>query len=168
MGVDQNDYYEYYDGGSSSYASSSNYGNHNNLVAKSGGASGIQALSASIANFGTSHSSGGQYDYDYVSYDQYSNQGSQVNQVGSQVPGTTASTTSTTTTTTTTPYFACKLILFEKTHFRGDSVEIEDDIDSLVSKSFDDKLVSVDVEGNCCWEIFVHKNFTGESMTFKE
>ena len=120
--VDQNDYYEYYDGGSSSYASSSNYGNHNNLVTKSGGASGIQALSASIANMGTAHSSGGQYlsisDYDYDSYDQYSNQGSQVNQVGSQVPGTTASTTSTTTTTTTTPYFACKLILFEKTHFR--------------------------------------------------
>ena len=52
-------------------------------------------------------------------------------------------------------------------NFRGDFVEIEDDIDSLVSKSFDDKLASVDVEGNCCWEIFVDKNFTGESMTFR-
>ena len=102
--VDQNDYYEYYDSGSSSYASSSSYGNHNNLVFKSGG---IQHQYAS-----TAHSSGGQYvsysDYDYDSYDQYT----------TQVPGTTASTTSTTTTTTTTPYFACKLILYEKTHFR--------------------------------------------------
>ena len=102
--VDQNDYYEYYDSGSSSYASSSNYGNHNNLVFKSGG---IQHQYAS-----TAHSSGGQYasysDYDYDSYDQYT----------TQVPRTTASTTSTTTATTTTPYFACKLILYEKTHFR--------------------------------------------------
>ena len=105
--VDQNDYYEYYDSGSSSYASS-NYGNHNNLVFKSGGLSGIQALGASVA-----HSSGGQYASYDISYDYYEDQ-----LYTTQVPGTTASTTSTTTTTTTTPYFACKLILFEKTHFR--------------------------------------------------
>merc|ERR1719278_1381080 len=96
------------------------------------------------------------YDYDYEEDQLYT----------TQVPRTTASTTSTTTTTTTTPYFSCKLILFEKTHFRGDLVEIEDDIESLDTKSFDDKLASVDVEGNCCWEIFVDENFTGESMTF--
>ena len=92
--VDQNDYYEYYDSGSSSYASSSNYGNH----------------------ISTAHSSGvniASYDYDYGSGDYYGDQ-----LYTTQVPGTTASTTSTTTTTTTTPYFACKLILFEKTHFR--------------------------------------------------
>ena len=92
--VDQNDYYEYYDSGSSSYASSSNYGNH----------------------ISTAHSSGvylASYDYDYGSGDYADDQ-----LYTTQVPGTTASTTSTTTTTTTTPYFACKLILFEKTHFR--------------------------------------------------
>ena len=102
--VDQNDYYDYIDSGSNSYASSSNYGNHNNLVTKSGGALNVRG------------SSSGQYDFydDYGSYD--------LGQLNStQVSGTTASTTSTTsttTTTTTTPYFACKLILFEKTHFR--------------------------------------------------
>ena len=92
--VDQDEYYEYaYDSGSSSYVSSSNYGNRNSVG-------------------GTAQSSGGVYlsydSYYDIDYDQYT----------TQVPRTTASTTSTTTTTTTTPYFACKLILFEKTHFR--------------------------------------------------
>ena len=59
---------------------------------------------------------------------------------------------------------SCYLLLY---NFRGDLVEIEDDIQSLDTKSFDDKLASVDVEGNCCWEIFVDENFTGESMTFR-
>ena len=98
--VDQDEYYEYYDSGSSSYASSSNYGNRNNLVFKSGGLSGIQDILSVAGRLGDQYE-----DYDY-------------DQIGSQVSGTTASTTSTTTTTTTTPYFACKLILFEKTHFR--------------------------------------------------
>ena len=62
-------------------------------------------------------------------------------------------------------YFNVKSFSFF--NFRGDFVEIEDDIDSLLSKGFDDKLASVDVEGNCCWEIFVDKNFTGDSMTFR-
>ena len=91
--VDQDEYYEYYDS-SSSYASSSNYGT-GSLVPKSGGALNVR---------------GGSYDYYDLSYD--------IANLGSQVSGTTIPTTSTTTTTTTTPYFACKLILFEKTHFR--------------------------------------------------
>ena len=61
----------------------------------------------------------------------------------------------------------CPLCYFLVYNFRGDLVEIEDDIESLDTKSFDDKLASVDVEGNCCWEIFVDGNFTGESMTFR-
>merc|ERR1719499_1323920 len=64
-------------------------------------------------------------------------------------------------------FFPCKLILYSRTHFRGDSLEIEKDTDSLASQNFDDKLASVDVEGNCCWEIFVDENFSGQSMKFQ-
>ena len=97
--VDQDDYYDYNDG-SSSYASRSSY-QSGSLVPKS---------SSGIGHFsGGSGGSGGQYDYYYdISYDQYDPDSYE----------TTVPTTSTTTTTTTTPYFACKLILFEKTHFR--------------------------------------------------
>ena len=52
-------------------------------------------------------------------------------------------------------------------NYRGDSLEIENDTDSLASQNFDDKLASIDVEGNCCWEIFVDENFSGQSMKFQ-
>merc|ERR1719350_1876920 len=71
--------------------------------------------------------------------------------------------TTTTTTTTTTPYTQCKLTLYSLTHFRGESVEIDSNVISLASLNFDDKVASVDVEGNCCWKIFVNDNFTGDS-----
>ena len=58
----------------------------------------------------------------------------------------------------------CKLILYSLTHFRGQSVEIDGDVNSLESLNFDDKVASVDVKGNCCWKIFVDDNFTGYSM----
>jgi hypothetical protein len=61
----------------------------------------------------------------------------------------------------------CRLFYLLLYNFRGDLVEIEDDIESLDTKSFDDRLASVDIEGNCCREIFVDENFTGESMTFR-
>ena len=100
--VDQDDYYDY-NYGSSSYASRSSY-QSGSLVPKS--SSGINYLRPR---------SGSQYDYYYDSYDQYMTTivPDSLNQYETTVP-----TTSTTTTTTTTPYFSCKLILFEKTHFR--------------------------------------------------
>merc|ERR1712173_468017 len=108
------------------------------------------------SNYGSSHSSSGGYQ-DYYYYDNYS-----ADDNASTTPSTT-----TTTTTTTTKFFPCKLILYSRTHFRGDSLEIETDTDSLAFKNFDDKLASLDVEGNCCWEIFVDENFSGRSMKFQ-
>jgi len=70
-------------------------------------------------------------------------------------------------TTTTTPYTQCKLTLYSLTHFRGESVEIDSNVTSLASLNFDDKVASVDVEGNCCWKIFVDDNFTGDSMQLR-
>ena len=65
------------------------------------------------------------------------------------------------------PYAQCKLTLYSLTHFRGDSVEIDSDVTSLASMNFDDKVASVDVEGNCCWKIFVNDNFSGGSMQLR-
>ena len=81
--VDQDDYYEYFDG-SSSYGSSHST-NHNSITQQSS-------------------------DYDYYDFSADYNT--------TNIPAMTVSTTTTTTTTTTTPYFACKIILYEKTHFR--------------------------------------------------
>jgi len=136
----QGDYYEYGDFDSNSYTSS--YG-------------------SSHYGQSTAHSSGGYpiYDYEYSEYfDAYD--------YGTTQSTTTISTTTISTTTTTEKFYPCKLILYSKTHFRGDKVEIENDTTSLESINFDDKLASVDVEGKCCWDVFVDENFTGKSKQF--
>jgi hypothetical protein len=104
----------------------------------------------------TSHSSGGYQDSYYYQYDVYDSSADDYE-----------TTTTIRTTTTTAKFYPCKLILYSKTHFRGDSLEIENDIDSLVSKNFDKKMASIDVEGTCCWEVFVDQNFSGQSMKFE-
>ena len=75
--------------------------------------------------------------------------------------------TTTTTTTTTTPFTPCKLTLYSLTHFRGDFVEIFSDESSLNSLQFDDKVASLNVEGNCCWKIFLEDNLLGDFMQFR-
>ena len=111
------------------------------------------------------YDSGVSYDYDLFSI--RSAVGSQVGHTGSYFTNSKQLRTTTTTTTTTTPYIQCKLILYSLTHLRGQSVEIDGDVNSLESLNFDDKVASVDVKGNCCWEIFVDDNFTGDSMFFR-
>ena len=61
----------------------------------------------------------------------------------------------------------CKLTFYSLTHFRGESVEITRNVNSLKSLNFDDKVASVNVEGNCCWKIFVNDNFIGDSMQLR-
>ena len=75
--------------------------------------------------------------------------------------------TTTTTTTTTTPFTPCKLTLYSLTHFRGDFVEINNNVSSLNSLQFDNKVASLNVEGNCCWKIFVDDNLIGDFMQFR-
>ena len=75
--------------------------------------------------------------------------------------------TTTTTATTTTPFTPCKLTLYSLTHFRGDFVEIFSDESSLNSLQFDDKVASLNVEGNCCWKIFLEDNLLGDFMQFR-
>ena len=75
--------------------------------------------------------------------------------------------TTTTTTTTTTPFTQCKLTLYSLTHFRGDFVEIYSDVSSLNSLQFDNKVGSLNIEGNCCWKIFVDDNLLGDFMQFR-
>ena len=57
--------------------------------------------------------------------------------------------------------------MYDKTYFRGKSVEISGSVNDFETINFDNSIASVKVEGNCCWEIFADKNFTGESMTFR-
>ena len=72
-----------------------------------------------------------------------------------------------TTTTTRPPCTFGKLTMYEKTYFRGQPIVIESDhIQDFASfpNLIDDKLASINVEGDCCWRIFEGKNFSGINM----
>ena len=56
-----------------------------------------------------------------------------------------------------------KLILFSKTHTRGDFFEIETNLKDF--GNFDNKVGSVRVEGDCCWNIYIGKNYTDLSIS---
>merc|ERR1712020_58958 len=72
------------------------------------------------------------------------------------------------TTTTPAPCTIGKLTLYSQTYFRGDSVEIQNDSENLdVDFNFDDKIGSVNIEGNCCWRIYVDGNYSGSFMELK-
>ena len=60
----------------------------------------------------------------------------------------------------------CILTLFEGTHLRGKFVTLTESLRDLASKDFDNKLMSVKVEGSCKWDIFTEPNFKGEKETF--
>jgi len=58
------------------------------------------------------------------------------------------------------------ITLFDKTYLRGESESFNEDTEHL--KDFDDKLVSVEVEGNCCWTVFTETGYKGASHSFVE
>jgi len=69
--------------------------------------------------------------------------------------------------TTRPPCTFGKLTMYEKTYFRGQPIVIESDhIQDFASfpNLIDDKLASINVEGDCCWRIFEGKNFSGINM----
>merc|ERR1719219_775735 len=96
------------------------------------------------------------YDYDFASI---SNSNSAIQSFNHRTP--------TTTTTTRPPCTSGKLTMYEKTYFRGQPTVIESDhIQDFASfpDLIDDKLASINVEGNCCWRIYEGKNFSGINM----
>jgi len=78
----------------------------------------------------------------------------------------TTTTTSTTTTTTPPPVTLgfCKMIMYDKTYFRGESVEITGDVSDFVDVTFDNEVASLKIEGDCCWTLFTDSNFQGASI----
>merc|ERR1712200_47917 len=61
--------------------------------------------------------------------------------------------------TTTNQPEVCKLTLFSKTYNRGDELTLLDDSDDL--GSFSDIVISAQVEGLCCWQLFGDLDFAG-------
>ena len=53
--------------------------------------------------------------------------------------------------------------MYKRTYFRGEAVEVTEDVDDLDNLNFSDKLVSLKVQGDCNWIIFSgkwnHHNF---------
>merc|ERR1712038_1873693 len=73
------------------------------------------------------------------------------------------------TTTTTQPpvtFGFCKMIMYDETYFRGQSIEISGDVSDFNDDTFnfDDEIASLEIEGDCCWTLFTDSNFQGVSM----
>merc|ERR1712227_611589 len=60
----------------------------------------------------------------------------------------------------------CKMIMYDKTYFRGQSIEITGDVSDFNDDTlkFDNEVASLKIEGDCCWTLFTDSNFQGVSM----
>jgi len=58
------------------------------------------------------------------------------------------------------------MTMFSKTYYRGESIILTGDRTEL--GDFDDNVVSIQVKGNCCWQLFPLEDYMGESKTFRE
>jgi len=58
------------------------------------------------------------------------------------------------------------ITLYSKTYHRGDNVTISEDTEDLETLMFTDKLVSLLVSGDCCWQVFTGVNYSGDSKQF--
>jgi len=58
------------------------------------------------------------------------------------------------------------MTLFSKTYYRGKQLNITKNIPDLADNQFSDQLVSVKVEGSCCWKVFSLPSYEGISKTF--
>jgi len=72
--------------------------------------------------------------------------------------------TSTTTQAPTTTLGFCKMVIFDKTYLRGQPVEISGDENDFNDFSFDNKIASLMIEGDCCWTLYADSNFQGASI----
>jgi len=88
--------------------------------------------------------------------------------IGSIPPQTTTSAYLYTTTTTQPPvtFGFCKMIMYDETYFRGQSIEITGDVSDFNDDTFkfDNEVASLKIEGDCCWTLFTDSNFQGVSM----
>merc|ERR1711956_137305 len=62
---------------------------------------------------------------------------------------------------------ACKMAMYDKTYFRGKSVETTENVNDFITIKFDNSIASVKIEGNCCWTLFADKNYQGASIKLK-
>jgi len=80
----------------------------------------------------------------------------------------TTTTTQYTTTSTQPPvtFGFCKMIMYDETYFRGQSIEITEDVSDFNDDTFnfDNEIASLKIEGDCCWTLFTDSNFQGVSM----
>jgi len=80
----------------------------------------------------------------------------------------TTTTTQYTTTSTQPPvtFGFCKMIMYDETYFRGQSIEITGDVSDFNDDTFnfDNEVASLKIEGDCCWTLFTDSNFQGVSM----
>ena len=56
------------------------------------------------------------------------------------------------------------MIMYGKTYFRGESVEITGDVNDFVNFKFDNKVASLEIQGDCCWTLFTDQNFKGVNI----
>merc|ERR1712226_797550 len=61
----------------------------------------------------------------------------------------------------------CNITLFSGDYHQGESVTFSDSVPDLSIWGWEEKLVSVKVEGTCYWEIYTDESYTGEFLTFK-
>ncbi len=60
----------------------------------------------------------------------------------------------------------CAIILYDKTHLRGNSVPLYESVSDLALVDFDDKLLSLKVVGGCRWAVYTDANFMGAGRLF--
>jgi len=86
--------------------------------------------------------------------------------IDSRETTTTTRTYYTTTTTTTTTPSSCNITLSAKSYNRGDQQTFIEDQENL--GSWDNKVVSLKVNGECCWRVFTEINYGGNSKELCE
>jgi len=59
------------------------------------------------------------------------------------------------------PSSDCKLTLYSRARLRGRNVTLDCAVENLESMDFDDNLVTLEVQGECCWKLYNEPNFEG-------
>merc|ERR1712241_956771 len=60
-----------------------------------------------------------------------------------------------------------KLTLYSKTFHRGDQVELTQSQPDLADQEFDKKSVSALLTGDCCWELYSGRDYSGDQVTVR-
>merc|ERR1712038_1123790 len=59
------------------------------------------------------------------------------------------------------------LTLYSKTYHRGDQVELSQSQPDLADQEFDKKSVSALLTGDCCWELYSGRDYSGDQVTVR-